>query len=112
MNEPVDLSPMIFSTVTWAGRTLRLHRPLVLTPTRDEESNQLYILTDQELGIDVFAPTRDQLADELAEQLLFQWDTYAQEQPDRLSRGARRLRQALLARLREEVRDAAPSESR
>jgi hypothetical protein len=77
----------------------------------DEESGQFYILKHPELGIDVFARTREELSDELAEQLLFQWDTYAQESPDRLSRGARQLREALLTRMWE-VELATQPESR
>lgn len=108
--EPIDLSPMTFAQMTWAGRTLAIKPALTLSPTRDEESGQFYVLDDPDLGIDVFARTRDELLDELAEQLMFQWDTYARESPDRLSRGARRLREALLARMRE-VEFATPSEN-
>lgn len=110
--EPIDLSPLTFSRVEWAGRVLVLRRPLVLEPRMDEDSGQFYILTSTELGIDVFARTRDELSEELAEQLLFQWDTYAKESPNRLSRGAQRLREALLARVHEEVGDATPEEGR
>jgi hypothetical protein len=73
----------------------------MLEPTMDDESGQLYRVEDPGLGIDVFAQTREQLADELAEQIIFQWDTYAREDPKRLTPAARRLRAALLARLRE-----------
>lgn len=110
-SEPTDISPMIFSQVTWAGRKLRIDPPLTLRPAMDEESGRLHVLEDPELGIHVFARTRDELADELTEQLFFQWDAYAKESPDRLSRGARELREALLRRVRE-VELAAPSESR
>jgi len=107
--EPVDLSPMTFSQVTWAGRRLRIDPELTLWPTMDEESGRFFVLEYPELGIHVFAQTRDELADELAEQLFFQWDAYAQETPDRLSRGARELRKALRNRMRE-VELAASSE--
>ena len=109
--EPIDLSAMTYSRVEWAGRALSLTAPLVLTPTMDEESGQFYILNHDDLGIDVFARTRDELSDELSEQLLFQWDTYALESPERLSLGARRLRETLLSSM-QEVRLATPSEVR
>jgi hypothetical protein len=109
--EPIDLSPMTFSRVAWAGRSLSIEPPLTLTPTMDEKSRQFYILECHDLNIDVFARTRDDLHNELAEQLVFQWDAYALESPDRLSRGARQLREALLARVRE-VKLATPSERR
>jgi hypothetical protein len=109
--EPIDLSPMTFSRSEWGDRVIAIEPALTLSPTMDEETGQLYVLDNPELGIHVFARTRDELSDELAEQLLFQFDTYAQESPERLSRGARRLREALLARVRE-VELAAPSENR
>ena len=99
--EPIDLSPMTFDHIEWKSRRLILHPPLSLDPTMDEESGQLYILSDDELGILVFAQTREQLADELSGQLFFQWDAYARESPNRLTSSARRLRQALRARMRE-----------
>ena len=99
--EPIDLSPMTFDRIEWGGRQLAFDPPLTIQPTLDEESGQLYVLTDDELGIDVFAQTREQVADELAEQVLFQWDTYARESPERLTPGARWLRDALLSRMRE-----------
>ncbi|MFO0959233.1 MAG: hypothetical protein U0800_17685 [Isosphaeraceae bacterium] len=110
--EPIDLSAMVFSEARWGGRALRLAPHLTLIPSMDEDSGQYYTLRSEELGIDVFAWTRDKIADEFAEQLMFQWDVYAKASPEKLSRGARRLRQALLDRVREETRDAAISEGR
>ncbi len=99
---PVDLSPMTFDQVDWLGRRIIINPPLMLEPSMDEDSGQLYLLVDDELGIHVFARTREEVADELAEQVLFQWDTYALESPENLSQGAKRLRQGLLARMRED----------
>jgi hypothetical protein len=101
--EPIDLSPMTFDRIEWLGRQLVFDPPLTLEPTMDEESGQLYILIDEKLGIDVYAQTRENVIDELAEQLLFQWDTYAIENPERLTPGARRLREALRSRMREDT---------
>lgn len=102
---------MIFDRVEWNGRQLTIDPPLTLIPSMDEDSSQLYVLADDDLGIHVFAQTREQLAEELAEQLLFQWDAYACESPDRLTPRARQLHEALLARMREDEL-AARSESR
>ena len=101
--EPIDLSPMTFDRIEWLGRQLVFDPPLTLEPTMDEESGQLYILTDESLGIDVFAQTRENVIDDLAEQLLFQWDAFALEDPERLTPGARRLREALRSRMREDT---------
>ena len=102
--EPIDLSPMTFERIEWAGRQLTIDPPLTLEPLMDEESGQLYMLTEVGLGIDVFARTREEVIDELAEQLLFQWDVYALETPENLSPGARRLREVMRSRIREDGR--------
>jgi hypothetical protein len=99
--EPLDLSPMTFDYIDWGSRRLIIDPTLSLDPTMDGESGQLYVLSDESLGIHVFAQTREQLAEELAEQLIFQWDAYARESPDRLTAPARRLREALLTRMGE-----------
>lgn len=101
--EPVDLSPMTFDRVEWAGRGLRIEPPLTLIPSLDDDSGQYYTLIDEELGLDVFATTREGVADELAEQVVFQWEAYAKEAPERLTAGARQLRDALLGRMREDA---------
>ncbi len=98
---PVDLSPLTFDHIDWLGRRLIIDPPLVLEPIRDKDSGQLYLLIDNDLGIHVFARTREEVADELAEQLLFQWDTYAVEAPENLSQGARWLKEQLIARMKE-----------
>ncbi len=81
---------MTFDRVQYNGRALILHLPLTLTPHLDQESGQLYVATDKRLGVHVFAQTREQLAEELVEQLLFLWEAYALEDPARLteSRGS------------------------
>jgi hypothetical protein len=99
--EPLDLSPMVFDAIEWRGRQLEINPPLVLEPTLDEESGQLYTVIDKDLGIDVFATSREQLSEDLAEQLLFAWDAYAREVPEKLTSGARALRDALLSRITE-----------
>ena len=108
--EPLDLSPMTFDQIVWGSHRLKIDPPLSLDPTMDEESGQLYVLSDEGLGIHVFAQTREQLADELAEQLIFQWDAYARESPDRLTPPARRLRDALRTRMREDELAAQPED--
>lgn len=99
--EPIDLSPMTFDTIEWGTRRLECFPPLSIEPTRDQESGHLYRLEDPRLGIDVFAETREQLADELAEQVLFLWDAYAQASPEKFTPAARRLRESLLDRMTE-----------
>ena len=75
-------------------------KPLQLTPEHDE-TQQLYCLEEQDLGIDVYAYTRDQLDVELKEQIAFLWDDYAQVPGEELTDAAIRLKQNLLAAVRE-----------
>jgi hypothetical protein len=97
--EPVDLSPMTFNLVEYGDRSLRLDPPLTIVPTLDG-SEQLYMISDDELGLHLFAQTREQLAEELAEQLVFSWDADATEDPSRPTESAQRLRDTLRERLR------------
>lgn len=55
---------------------LRFRTPIQLFPTKDE-SGRLLRLEYPDLGIHVFAETREQLLEELWEQILFLWEDYA-----------------------------------
>ena len=99
--EPVDLSPMCFDAIELAGRCLRFNPPLLLEPGLEEETKQLLIVQDDDLDIHVYAQTREQLADDLAVELFFLWDEYANAAPDSLTEGAQSLRKRLLARCQE-----------
>ncbi len=98
VNEVVNLSPMAFERIDYNGRVLVLDPPLTITPFLEED---LYVLTEDSLGLHVFAQTREQLAEEVAEQLVFSWHTYALEAPEHLTASARQLRDALRRRARE-----------
>jgi hypothetical protein len=97
---PVDTSPMEFDKVRREGRTFTIAPPLKLALSLDEESEQFYVATEEDLDLNVYAPTREQVVEEVAAQLAFNWDQYAQEPPEKLAKGAQRLRDALLARVR------------
>jgi hypothetical protein len=98
--EEVDLSPFYLLSIVHAGRTFEFGKPLELTPELDE-SQQLYCLEKPELGIDVYAYTRDQLDVELKEQIAFLWDAYAQAADEELTGAAIVVKQNLLTVLRE-----------
>ncbi len=98
--EEVDLSPFYLRNIEHAGRTFEFGKPLELTPVLDE-SQQLYCLEKPELGIDVYAYTRDQLDLELKEQIAFLWDTYALAADEELTGAAIAVKYNLLAVLRE-----------
>lgn len=106
---PVDLSPMLFERIRHADRLFAFDPALRLDVSMDEESGQLYMVEDEELGVCAFAHTREQLVEELSEQIAFNWREYAQCDPEKLAKGARRVRDALLARV--SVKDAVDAEA-
>ncbi len=85
-------------SIEYAGRTFEFSKPLELTPELDE-AQQLYCLEKPELGIDVYAYTRDQLNLELREQIAFLWDTYALSADEELTGAAIVVKQNLLAKI-------------
>ncbi len=58
---------------------------------------------DESINLYAFAPTREDLADEIAEHLVFLWRSYALEDVSKLSPKAKLLRVALLARIQGSV---------
>jgi len=99
--EPVDLSPMTFSSIEQEGRILQLIPPLVVEPNLDEESQQLLVVSDAELDFHVYAQTRETLADDLTAELFLLWDEYAQAGDNELTDVALQLKRKLLIRMQE-----------
>ncbi len=98
--EPVDLSPVELREVQQSGMKLIAEPPLQFSPVLDE-SRQLYLVTDHELDIHVFAETRDQLIDELVDYLLFTWRHYAEADETGLTESAQALGRTYRDRFRE-----------
>jgi hypothetical protein len=96
----LDLSPLVFDTVRYSGLVLKAAHVLTLEPVLDE-TKQLLCIQQIDLGIDVYAPTRETLLVELNEQLAMLWREYAQASDDELDAPARQLKQAILARFSE-----------
>ena len=96
----LDLSALALDTFQHGTLTLRAEPALVLELTMDE-TKQLLCLENDELGIDVFSPTREALLAELHEQVGMLWREYAQSPDEELDARARLLKQALLARFSE-----------
>ncbi len=99
--EAVDLSPLVFETLEFEGRILSASSPLKFIPRLDDETQQLYIVENRDLDLHVCGYTRDQLIDELTEQIFLTWDAYAKETPDRLTEKARELQKNLQDRFKE-----------
>lgn len=105
--QPVNLSPIVLKVVHWQGREFQFSQPLILNPSLDEDSSQLYVVEDAALTLLAYAQTREQLLQEIAEQLAFMWDAYAVAPEDELARDAMQLRQQLVGRMEEVRHDAA-----
>lgn len=96
---PVDTSPMVFKQIRHSNRMFEFRDTLCLDVAMDEESGQLYVAEAPELGISAYAHTREELVEEIAEQIAFNWREYAECEPNLLAKGAQRLRDALLAHI-------------
>ncbi len=90
--EELDLSPFV---ITEFAPAVPLATPLRLDPFLSDDE-QLLRLEQPELDIDVFAPTRGELWNELREQLAMLWQEFAQERDEMLSEPARQLKARLL----------------
>ncbi len=97
--EELDLSPFVVTDFV-AG--IPLAEPLRLDPVLSEDQ-QLIRLQNELLDIDVFAPTRGELLNELRSQLDMLWVEYAQEHDDALSAPAQSLKRRLLALVKPSV---------
>lgn len=86
--------------ISWDERRLVLTPALEFRIQREAES-RLWVASDDDLGIHACGKSPAQLAEEIEEEIVFLWDAYACEKPERLTPAARRLRSALLRRIEE-----------
>lgn len=93
----VDLSPFEVRLVRYGKVTLTASPAILLTPTLSNDL-QLFEAQDDSLGLDAFASTREKLLEAVQEELAFNWDCYALEDPSNLARDARELRERLRQR--------------
>jgi len=91
--EELDLSPFVITDFVTG---VPLAEPLRLDPILSEDQ-QIIRLQNEALDIDVFAPTRGELLNELRSQLDMLWIEYAQEQDAALSAPAQSLKRRLLS---------------
>lgn len=96
----LDLSVFIFDTIRHRTLALKAVPILILEPALDD-TKQLMCIEHAELGIDVYANTREALLAELQEQLFMLWQEYAQAPDEELDVPARQLKQSLLKRFAE-----------
>ena len=105
--EAVDLSPLIFEEIYLGEQRLRFRESMNLIPFLDEETQQLFVVEEPVICLYAFAYTREQLIQEIYEQIVFMWNEYVKSTDANLALDALRLRRELLNRL-EEVNNATP----
>lgn len=99
----LDLSPFEIEEFEFDNFRLRFRAPLTLSLQLDE-SEQLLCIEDEDWSLNVFAPSREQLWEELREQMEMLWTEYAREADVNLSAPALALKQRLLAGMEETSR--------
>jgi hypothetical protein len=97
----LDLSPFYLSDFQYEDRVIKFQPPQYLEPHLDE-TRQLICLESPDLGIHVFAPTREEVLEELYEEIMMLWFEYAQERDEVLTDKAKELKTNLLRHLAEE----------
>ncbi|MEI6415036.1 MAG: hypothetical protein WCP34_12360 [Pseudomonadota bacterium] len=97
--EPIDLSPWVINELE--SMPVRLKAPLELIPVLDEESQQYLCVEESSLGLSAFALNREQLFDEIQEQLAMLWKEYACAPDADLGDQARALKIRIRARMEE-----------
>ncbi len=98
-----DLAPFEIREVMLDNSTIRFFEPLVLTPTRmphdpDEPGDvEYWEVIHEELGVDVYAETHGDLMEAVHSNIRMNWKHYALAADNRLTPGARAIKQSLLA---------------
>lgn len=101
--QPVDFSAMVLNKLQVGERELFFNPPLLLTPVLDEDTCQLYVVENKELGITLVEQTREDLMMALSDQISFLWDTYGSDEVEfnTLTKDAQVLREKLRKRIKE-----------
>lgn len=92
----VDLKPLPLLPFTIDGRRIAPRKQRLLTPHLDEETQQVFILIDDALGIDLASETRAELEASYAALLPHLWRSYAMADDSKLAADARHLKARLL----------------
>lgn len=101
----VDLSRVVVSSFIAGEKkvTCKADKDVSFIPQLDEETRQMFVVTRDDLGIEVFANTREELIDELNAQLAVNWFEYALVDDSELTATAQLVKRNLLAHYSEEV---------
>lgn len=90
-----DLSPIHLKEISWKSKKLILKHPLVLEPFWDD-TQQLLIVEKPLINLYAYAYTREQLLEEINEQILFMWHEYVKSDESKLAPDAIKLKKELI----------------
>lgn len=101
----VDLSRIVVSSFFAGGKTIvcAANKDVSFVPKLDEETRQMFVVERDDLGVEVYASTRDELVEELKEQLAVNWLEYALAEDSELTETALAVKRNLLAHYSEEA---------
>jgi len=97
----VDLEPLSLLPFVVENRRVVPRQPRLLTPQLDEDTQQVFVLIDEALGIDLVAETRAELEESFAALLPHLWQCYALAEDAELTPDARQLKARLRAAFQE-----------
>lgn len=99
--QEVDLTPIELDDIKYNDR-IKLHfkNRVVLTPVLDD-TEQLYVINYSELGLDAFAYTRQEITDDIKDDIIYLWEEYAKAEDNELSNDAKELKNKLLDSIEE-----------
>lgn len=97
----VDLEPLPLLPFLVDGRRIAPREPRLLTPQLDDETQQIFVLIDEALGIDLVAETRVELEESFSALLPHLWRSYALADDSELALDAQRLKLKLRAAFKE-----------
>ena len=80
----MDETPIEISYFERENKRFSFREPVRFVPHLDE-SKQLYILEYPKLGVDISVYTREDLKEEIEDQIVFLWEEYAKEDDDKLT---------------------------
>ena len=104
--QDLDMTDFEIEAIKSDSFTLRAKNKIIISPELDD-SKQLISLDKEEIGICVFAATREKLLEELNTQIVMLWREYVLASESELSTDAIDLRHALQDAFSQETHDAA-----
>lgn len=100
--EPVNLSTAMLERLEASGQVFAFDPPLEITPELDPATEQWFTASVPVLNIEASGKTRDDLFEDIADQVRFVWKKYAMARDEDLADDAVLLKRRVLQRVRRE----------